>query len=154
MARIEWKDHIKNYFIEDNLEEYKRLNPLPKDKDSRVAALRVWYHLPGENIKDTENHIVLYRQDSEPLHPKRVSFRLAGKNSVKTNRWLDSENYQITAPFDLKKKFRLWTKSRFNLKDKEWFFKFGVPHLLAIMLEKDFQHEIVGERKASTVFIL
>lgn len=155
--KISWEVHVKSYFLEEALNEYvlpRNVSLRTKEPKSCLAALKIWYRFPDQEMKDTGNYIVLYRHDHEQFHP-RINMQLKGKRVGKTNTWLDAGTYQMPAPFDNKKKFRLSTLTRFSYYDKhkEWFFRFGVPHLLAVMVEKDFDYQITGVRRGSGVFI-
>lgn len=147
---ISWDLHLKSYFLEDCLDEYLA----SREIGSHLAAIKVWYNFPDVGMKDTGNYIVLYRHDADQFHP-RINMQLKGVKVSKTNAWIDSQDYQIPAPFDNKKLFRLSTQTRFSYYDKhrEWFYRFGVPHLLAVMIEKDFEFEITGNRCGSDTFV-
>ena len=157
---ISWETHIKSYFLEDDLEGYLKIRKVSDEEKrgkSYLAALRVHYWFPNEGLKDTENHIVLYRHDDHPFHP-RINMQLKGPRAGKTNSWLDAQAnsetpYEIAAPYDNKKKFRLHTLVRFSCYDKAkgWFFQYGVPHLLAVMVEQDFGYEISAGNRSRTI---
>lgn len=147
---ISWEEHIKSYFLEENTNRYNSSKSVEK-------VIKVYYRFPEDKIhRDTGSSIVLYRHDPSSFHP-RINPQLRG--STKANKWLDEQNknktpYKIPAPYNLKDRVSLCTTIRFTFyeKMKGWFYRYYVPHILAIMIEKDFGYEITGTRKSSKIF--
>ena len=154
MSSISWETHTRNYFLEDDLEGYLKGNNSTLRDHSYLAALKIWYRFPGKEIEDTGNYIVLYRHGGSVFHP-RINMQLKGPLVGKTNVWLDTNNFEIPAPYDNRKKFRLSTLMRWSYFEKQrgWFFKYAIPHLLAVMVEKDYDYIVTGTRIKSNVFL-